>query len=636
MRTSTFLKNSVNSAAIMCIALGSLATLSVHAVSAQNNQPTPSQSQATQGNNSIFAPLQLTPYPSQTRLANGAPGPKYWQNRADYALRATLDTAAQVIRGSMVLRYTNNSPNTLDVIWLQTERAWPASDTVTTSRFSKKREGTIQTFNQMVSGKPIPLTLEGHQTVTKVSLAAPLKPGQTATFESTWFLKRKASPLYEITQWYPRLAVYDDVKGWNTEPWIGEYFLEYGDFTMEITLPAGYIVAGTGTLDNPSEVLTTAIAAKLARAVASDTVVRIITREELTNGSARPQQTGMLTWKFHAKNVRDAVWTAATDYCWDGIGWHGILNQAFYRTGSPKVWKEGAEMVRRSIQEYSEHWWPYPYPQATAADAFKLGMEYPMLTVVTLSMNPYPNFLFTLINHEIGHQWFPMIVGSNERAHGWMDEGFTTFIDALSEARWYPKESEQMAEMIRIRGGLSGSEPIETPGGLDINDQYDAPGAALYFLRKDILGPTVFDKAMQTYVQRWAYKHPTPADFFRTIEDVSKHKLDWFWREWFYTPQKYDLAIDSVIQTPKGDDTQITVTYHNFGSGVLPILATLTYSDGTKDTVNHPAEVWQSGSVQTMTYVAHKKTVSKIQLDPTRWLPDENRKNNTWLVSGSH
>jgi hypothetical protein len=321
---------------------------------------------------SIFAPLTLAPGPSATRLANGAPGPKYWQNRADYDLKGTLDTATKSLHGSMVLRYTNNSPDTLKVMWFQTEQEAEAFDH----------------FDQVVGGKPVSLAHQhpgGDIYELQVTLAEPILPGKMATFNVEWHFHvpdaggrmGRVATLYEIAQWYPRLNVYDDVKGWNTESYAtdAEFFLEYGDYNVAVTLPAGYIVAASGTLENPHEVLTTTEIARLAQAAKVDTVVRIITAAELKSGAARPTQQGMLTWKFHTKNTRDAVWAASPDYQWDVTHWHDIITQAYYRPNATETWVDAADQTRMSIQEYSERWYPYPYPQASAVQGPVSAME---------------------------------------------------------------------------------------------------------------------------------------------------------------------------------------------------------------------------------------------------------------------
>ena len=573
---------------------------------------------------SVFAPLTLGPAPSRTRLANGAPGPKYWQNRADYAITATLDTAANVVRGSMTLRYTNNSPDPLPFLWLQTEN----------------RKEEIKRFDQVLGGKTVPLTY-GHPTgdvfELQVTLTEPLKPGQTATLHADWDFPVKGSQregtLFEITQWYPRLNVYDDVKGWNTESYAtgAEYFLEYGDYSMELTLPAGYVVAATGTLDNPKDVLTPTEISRLAVAARADTVVRVVTAAELQSGTARPTQSGTLTWKFHSRNTRDMVWAAAPDYQWDATSWHGVLAQAYYRPSAAETWSDAADQARMSIQEYSERWYPYPYPQISAVEGPERGMEYPMLSMV--DRNPDQPKLYGVITHEIGHNWFPMIVGSNERMHTWMDEGFNNFINSFSEARRYPQNGDQNA---RIKAKPTAWDQAVLENGTVIGNtlpQYRKTAQVLQVLRRDVMGPELFDKGFKTYIRNWAYKHPTPMDFFRTMTTAYGHDLDWFWRECFLEAPHFDQTIDSVHQTVQGGDAHVSVTYGNKGRMVMPLLVRFTFSDSTTRDVTYPADVWRTNPASyTASYTFPRRTVSRIVLDPDGDLPDTERTNNTWTA----
>lgn len=611
---------------------------------------------------SIFAPLDLDPEPDVYRASDGRPGPRYWQNRADYALRATLDTAAKTVRGSMTLRYTNNSPDTLAFIWMQTEQNAFRPNSLNTlvfppeSRFGSRSFAggeVIERFVQVTGGRPVPLHLRDNETVTRVDLARPLTPGQTAVLEAAW---RFAVPehgadrmgrdgaLYEIAQWYPRVSVYDDVRGWNVEPYLGqgEFYLEYGDFTLEVTVPAGYIVTATGALQNAREVLTAPQVTRLAQAARSATPVAIVTAAELAAGTARPRTTGTMTWRFTARNVRDAVWAAAPDFQWDASSWNGILAQAYYRPDASANWEDAADQARTSIQEYSERWYPYPYPQISAVEGPISGMEYPMVAMENRSRDK-PD-LYNVVTHEIGHQWFPMIVGSNERTHFWQDEGFNTFINTFSEARRYPQNGDQMQRAAQERAEVEQTQaynvdvPVETPADrIDPRrlgfTEYTKPSVGLQLLRQEILGPEAFDDAFRTYIRRWAFKHPTPADFYRTMENVAGRRLDWFWREWFVENPHFDQAVDSVAAETRGDTSFVTVVYGNRARGVLPIRARLSFSDGTRQDVFYPAEVWSTNTRQyRRQYAFAGKRLTRIDLDPDRRLLDVDRSNNTWIA----
>ena len=612
---------------------------------------------------SIFAALDVAPAPNVYRSASGAPGPKYWQNRADYDLHATLDTAHQTVSGTMTLRYTNHSPDTLTFIWVQTEQNAFKNNSLNSmifpegSRFGARGFNggdVIERFDEVVGGKKIALKLREQGTVTKVDLAHPLAPGQTATLEAAWHFAvpehgadrmGRDGSLYEIAQWYPRVNVYDDVRGWNTEPYAGqaEFYLEYGDFTMSVTVPAGYIVAATGTLENPRDVLTATEITRLHQAIKSATPIAIVTEAELSSGAARPKTTGMLTWKFTAKDVRDAVWGAAPDYLWDASGWHGILAQSYYRPSAISVWGHGeaADQARMSIDEYSTRWFQYPWPQISVVEGPISGMEYPMLAMESHSRDKYD--LYSVITHEIGHDWFPMIVGSNERIHFWQDEGFNTFINYFSEARRYPEQGNQLQRAASDENSIEQTQvanvdvPIDIPGDrMDPRKlgftEYVKTAVGLQLLREEILGPEAFDDAFRTYVHRWAFKHPTPADFYRTMENVAGRRLDWFWREWFLENPHFDQAIDTVATAAEGSGERLAVRYANKARGVLPLRVRFTFADGTTQDFVYPAEVW---TMNTSTYVRHytfPKHVTRIDLDPDHRLLDIDRSNNSWVA----
>jgi hypothetical protein len=620
------------------------------------------------GDTSIFAPL-IFGTPNLMRSASGAPGARYWQNRADYDLHATLDTAAKAVSGEMTLRYTNNSPDTLTFVWLQTEQNAFRPTSLNSlifpqnSRFGARAfEGgyTVTRAEQVLAGaggkaRKVAVSVRDNETVLKVNLAEPLAPGRTATLEFAYRFPvpehgadrmGRDGALYEIAQWYPRVSVYDDIRGWNTEPYLGqgEFYLDYGDYTLAVTVPAGYIVAATGALENPREVLTTTQVTRLAEAAKTEKVVRVITADELKSGAARTRKDGTLTWKFRSKNVRDVVWAASPDFQWDASSYKGSYAFAYYRPTATATWDEAADMSRMSIQEYSERWFPYPWPHISAIEGPISGMEYPMMAMEDKS--PNKKELYNVVTHEIGHMWFPMIVGSNERAYMWQDEGFNTFINTFSEARRYPDAGDQMKRALTERSEVEGAmkagadKPILVgPDRIDPRllglAAYVKPSVGLQLLRQEILGPEAFDDAFRTYIRRWAYKHPTPADFFRTMEDVGGRRLDWFFREWFVENPHFDQAVDTVVVTTRGDTSNVTVTYANRARGVLPIRARISLSDGSKVDYNYPAEVWSTNTVK---YVRQYQFVGKkpvkIELDPDMRLVDIDRTNNVWTMPG--
>jgi hypothetical protein len=618
------------------------------------------------GDTSLFAPLNL-PNGNIYRSGDGSPGPKYWEQRADYDLRGTLDTAAKALRGEMTLRYTNNSPDTLRFVWFQVEQnafkngslnsyVFPAE-----SRFGARNfEGGdfIDRFNQVAGaakgakGTGVPLKTRVEGTVMKVDLATPLPPGQTTTFDVAWHFNvpehgadrmGRDGALYELAQWYPRVCVFDDLRGWNTEPYLGqgEFYLEYGDYNLSVTVPAGYIVAATGMLQNAAEVLTPTEISRLAQAAKSETPVHIITEDELKSGAARPKRaTGMVTWRFAAHNVRDAVWAASPDYMWDASSWQGHMAFAYYRPSAIEPWKDAADMSRMSINEYSERWFQYPYPQISAVEGPISGMEYPMLAME--DRNPDKYSLYNVVTHEIGHMWYPMIVGSNERMHMWQDEGFNTFINYFSEARRFPEKGTYDERVAHDRREVEAYMQHNVDVPLEVQpdriepmllgeNAYVKTAVGLGLLRDEILGPAAFDDAFREYTRRWAFKHPSPADFYRTMENVSGRRLDWFFREWFIENPHFDVAVDSVRQKQVGDIDSVQVFYGNHARGVLPLHARFTFSDGSTENFDYPAEIWSTDEVNYDRLYGFKgKKITKVELDPDKRSMDTDRSNNVW------
>ncbi len=651
-------------ARLLAVLAAVIATVVLNVPRLQAQRATPARTMSV-ADTSVFAPLVL-PTANEQRAGSGAPGARYWQNRADYALSATLDTGTHTVRGEMTLRYSNASPDTLHFIWLQVEQNAFRDKSLNSyifpqdSRFGARGfEGgyTLTKMDQVMppaagtAAKRVALTRRPNETMMKVDLAAPLAPGRTATIEAAWSFRvpehgadrmGREGALYEIAQWFPRAAVYDDVRGWNIEPYLGqgEFFVDYGDYTLSITLPAGYIVAATGALQNPREVLTLAQITRHAIAAKSDTTVRLITADELKSGAARPKTAGLLTWKFAAKNVRDAVWAASPEFQWDASSWKGIMAYAYYRPSAAVNWHDAADQSRMSIMEYSERWFPYPWPHISAVEGPISGMEYPMIAMENKSADVYD--LYNVVTHEIGHMWFPMIVGSNERVYMWQDEGFNTFINTFSEGRRYPEKGDQMARAAEERRlveqyMVSGADkpvnmnPDRISPRLLGEAAYVKPSVGLQLLRQEIMGPQAFDDAFRAYIRRWAYKHPTPTDFFRTMEDVGGRRLDWFWREWFVENSRFDQSIDSVIVRKDGDTTRVAVLFGSRERGVLPVRARFSFADGSSEEFIYPAEVWSTDSRHyTRQYAFPNKTLVRIELDPEQRLLDIDRTNNSW------
>ena len=616
---------------------------------------------------SPFRRLEL-PTPTLLREGSGRPGPRYWQQRVDYSISVALDTSAHKVAGRETIRYTNNSPDTLRYLWLQLDQNLFRDDsrgnvlTPPDARFAARGfqggfvlDGlkSVVRLGQAVSRTPLATMLNG--TLMRVELDRSLPPaGGTVSLEIGFSFQvpehgadrmgRERFPegwLYEIAQWYPRLAVYDDVRGWNTEQYLGqgEFYLEYGDIDFAITVPRGFIVAGTGTLQNPLEVLTATQRARLARALRSDSTVTIIAQDEVGKAGSRPTGAGAtLTWRFTAKNVRDVAWAAAPNFIWDASGWNGILMQSFYPPVASPLWRESTRMVRHSIKHYSEKWFPYPYPTAINVNGPVGGMEYPMI-VFCANRNSREG-LFGVTTHELGHQWFPMVVGNNERLYAWMDEGFNTFINIYSQRVYFPDQAA-----LRTRGQADNwarfaATGLDEPGMLpadrvtpDLLGQvaYNKPATGLYLLRHQIVDSVRFDAAFRAYTRRWAFKHPTPTDFFRSMEDGVGEDLSWFWRGWFFRTDVVDQAVDSVRTRRDSTGTALTGIFLSSPGGLpMPVDLRLGLADGTIENVRLPVEIWYGGS--RFLYVRQfPSELTKVEIDPDKNFPDVRRGNNIWI-----
>ncbi len=603
------------------------------------------------------SPFHALPLPAANRVrsASGAPGPDYWQQRADYVIRATLDTAGSVIRGTERIHYANHSPDTLAFVWVQIEQNIFAQNSITYTLnqpplhfaggavFDFTGKGfiggiTIERF--ATAGKELRRTAYG--TMMRVELSRLLPPRGVIDFDVAWHfpvppygggrMGRIGARLYEIGQWYPRLVVYDDVHGWNPLPYIGagEFYLEYGDFDVSLTLPAGFVVAATGTVANPLVVWGPTARARLARARRSAERVQIITQAEAEANTGK-RVPGTKTWRFTARNVRDFAWAASPDFRWDASSWNGILIQTFYRPGA-RPWEEANKMAWFTIKHFSETWGTYPWPHATTVEGLVEGMEYPMLTFVPSIEKREDQFW--VLTHEFGHEWFPMLVGSDERRYPWMDEGFNTFIDYGSAEGYFRGTAygdtvrRELLGAYRVSAVPGNEQPlIDRP--VEQRDlawaAYQKPALMLTILRDAVLGQEPFERALREYVRRWKFKHPQPADFFRTIENVSGKELDWFWREWVYTTARLDQAVDSVTQA--GDTALVYLS--NRAQMVLPVTLELRYADGTTETRRFPIEMWNLGSKFTAR-VGTAKPVAGVVVDPKETYPDIDRANNRW------
>jgi hypothetical protein len=616
-----------------------------------------------------FRRLDL-PAPNAVRSGSGVPGHGYWQQQVDYVIRATLDTAARSVRGEERITYTNNSPDTLRYVWLQVDQNLFNSESrgfrvfgqdprfgtkgaEVSVRLLKVGEPAVAAARGKPAAPAAPLTYSVNGTMMRIDLARPLPPKGKQLLELAWSFQFGAnsnrmgiedidgSTIYEVAQWYPRLAVYDDVRGWNTEQYLGqgEFYLEYGKFDVSLTVPTDMIVAATGTLQNPDEVLTAAQRARLARARTSAETVIIRGKDEIGDPASRPPtQYPTLTWRFTADSVRDFAWAAARHFVWDAVGVNGgkTLAMSFYPPSAEPLWKEATQYAKTALEYYSKQWSPYPYPFASNVNGIEGGMEYPM--IVFCRNRTDAEGLYSVTDHEFGHTWFPMVVGSNERQYGWMDEGFNSFMNHYSFPLKFPNSPLPTARGVQetyIKNALSGDEEaIMTPADrMRTNENwrqalYNKPAVGLVLLRDHITSPERFDPVFREYIRRWAFKHPTPADFFRTMEDGLGEDLSWFWRSWFYTTERLDQAVDSVALSDSSGVIS-RVYLRNAGEMPMPVELALGMDDGSTQRVRLPVEIWGLRS----TYVAlipGPKKVNTVVIDPDGWYPDVDRTNNRW------
>ena len=681
------------------------------------------------------------PTPNSYRTGAGAPGPAYWQQRADYEIAVVLNDEDQSITGNEIITYYNNSPSTLNFLWIQLDQNIRAKDSdkykinerfyagysVDAKRlphltFDADFDGGFRIISiEDIEGNG--LSFHRVKTMMRIDLAEPLKPGSVVKFQIDWnylignrrdddersgyeYFPKDDNYLYAMAQFYPRMAVFDDFNGWQNKQFLGqgEFTLNFGNFDVKITAPADHVIAATGSLENESQVLNSIQLERLQSARASfDAPVVIITEEEaVLNEGSRSDQTK--TWHYKADNVRDFAWVSSRKFIWDAqavqLDQKTTMAMSLYpKEGNPLWEQESTKAVVNTLKTYSEMTIEYPYPVAISVHTAAIGMEYPMICFNYGRPDKKGDYssmtkwsMISVIIHEVGHNFFPMIINSDERQWSWMDEGLNTFLETKTSMEWYPEMPIQLGTPATIKDFMSGEKdfmrPIMTNSENILffgNNAYSKPSAALFLLRETIMGPELFDYSFKEYARRWAFKHPKPADFFRTMEDASAIDLDWFWRGWFYTTDHVDINLQGVswyvlsepvskfqskykstyVDGTKLTDFQATpqpwyvfkdkkgliddylhpvnqdavmekfigknayeLFFRNDGGLISPIIIKWIYEDGTSEIEQIPAEIWRINELNVSKVFIKEKVVSQIILDPLDQTADVNSQNN--------
>ena len=615
----------------------------------------------------MFPSLPLSPPGNEYRTATGEPGPAYWQNQADYVLDVALDDKTNIISGTATITYTNNSPKALSSLWMQLEqnvfkknsRGIQAGLFLYKNPNEQVADGGYEIESIKLSGDNTgDIKYHIYDTRMQLELPQPLKTGQKLTFSiryrynfpvnyknadflvnRTDILPTKNGNIYAVAQWYPRMCVVDDIEGWNTLPYLGngEFYLEYGNFEVNITVPSSYIVEGSGDLQNPEEVLTPVQLKRWQLAKQSSQPIQIRTAKEVTEASSRPTK-ATCTWRFRMNNTRDFAWTASRAFVWEALSFplfdgKKVMGSSLYPVESEKQnsWRRSSEYIKFTLQYFSEKWLAYPYNKAVNVASNLDGMEYPGM--VFCSAKDTGNMYWAVVNHELGHTWFPMVVGSNERKYAWMDEGFNLFIDNMATKAFNKGEFRGYAEIDSPRDSLFSpqllpiiSRPDAIPGNQVYTIQYQKVAYVLSLLRNQILGPERFDRAFRKYIRDWAYKHPTPWDFFRSIDSSAGEDLSWFWKSMFLENIRLDQRVAKVENSPK---SKTRITIENMEKAAMPLVVEITYADGKKELRTFPVEIWHFDKTY-MFYANKSEAVAKVIIDPEQIYPDVDRANNVY------
>ena len=616
----------------------------------------------------LFGAIPLLPAGNEYRTGSGEPGPAYWQNQSDYVIDVSLDDQKNLITGVATITYTNNSPKMLSSLWMQLDQNVYKKDSrgmlsgLFLYKNAKERiaDGGFEIDGiKLKGGQGDEIIYDVYDTRMKLKLEEPLNSGEKITFSIQYHYKfpvnyknadfqvnrtdlmpSKNGDIYSVAQWYPRMCVLDDVEGWNTLPYLGngEFYLDFGNFNVSITLPSSYLVEASGDLINPEEVLTPVQLKRWQAAKEGSERVFIRTAKEVEETSSRPAKP-TCTWKFKMDNTRDFAWTASKSFIWEGLSFpldngKRVFGSSLYPVESdkPDSWARSSAYIKFTLQYFSKHWFAYPFSKAVNVASNLDGMEYPAM--VFCSAKDTGNMYWAVVNHELGHTWFPMVVGSNERKYAWMDEGFNLFIDNMAAKEFNKGEFIGYAEIDAPLINLFADtvRPIVTrpdaiPGNQVYNIQYQKVAYLLALLRNHIVGAGRFDEAFRKYINDWSYKHPTPWDFFRSMNSSTGEDLTWFWKSMFIENFKLDQKITKVAV----DKGKRLITIENMERAAMPLIVEITYKRGLKEKRVFPIEIWEYSHLYT--FAADKnEAILKVVVDPEQVYPDVYRKNNVYEV----
>ncbi len=609
------------------------------------------------------------------RSADGTPGSEYWQNEADYKIDAVFNEQDTSLTAKEIITYTNNSPHQLQFLWIYLDQNRLNDSSVSRKIYGSYKKNAngfnggfdIKDVSIEQNGKKVKANFLIHDTKMQIRLKDNLSANggrikihinynftiAPQGYGRSGWMKTENGIVYDIAQWYPRMAVYDDIKGWNVLPFLGggEFFYDYGNFDYTINVPSNQIVAASGELVNPQEVLSGKQISRLNKAKKSDTTVYIIPPSEVGNKDSHTSSNGRSVWHFKMENTRDVSWATSKAFVWDAAkinlpSGKSCMAMSVYPVefGGDSAWARSTEYLKRSVEIFSKDWYEYPYPNAVSVCGPVGGMEYP--GIIFCSYRAKRGVLWYIVNHEIGHNWFPMIVGSNERENAWMDEGFNTFMDIYSfpkfnNGEFAPKRDNEYAP----KGGNPAREivpyflndsipPVMTyadnmPGNLTHPLEYYKSALGLVILREYISDSTRFDYAFRNYIKNWAYKHPAPMDFFRSMNNGIGENLNWFWNEWFVKNWKLDQAVKDVSYVDNDPAKGSIITISNNDKMVMPATVEIKESNGNSKKIKFPVEVWLQSGVKKFRYGSTSK-IDSVTIDPDEQLPDVDASNNVW------